>query len=513
MSSTAAKATIGLMLATIISKILGLVRELVLASAYGASMYSDAYIIAMNIPIIIFSGIGIAISTTFIPIYFDINSNLGEKSALKFTNNIFNIITLICIIMSFLGLIFTESLVKIFAYGFSPDTFNITVNFARILILGIVFIGASNIITAYLQAKNNFIIPGIISLPYNIIIIVSIILSIKYGYDTMVWGTLAGIASQFLFQIPFAIKKGYKYSFNIDIKDKYIKRTIWMLGPVFIGVAASQINAIIDRTLASGLSEGSISALNYANKLNGFVMALFISSIAVVIYPKLSKLSSENNKENFICSVVTSINSAILLVMPISAGAIVLSTPIVKILFQRGEFDERATSMTAIALVMYSFGMAAFGIRDILGKVFYSLQDTKTPMINGAISITINIVLNLILVKQFKHVGLAFATSLSSIICIFLLFISLKNKIGYFGQDKMLKTAFKSAMASILMGVMTYYVYKKVDILLGVGFIPNLISLVISVFTGIAVYGMSVVLLKIEEIKLLIDTIKSKLKK
>ena len=183
----------------------------------------------------------------------------------------------------------------------------------------------------------------------------------------------------------------------------------WLIGPVLIGVAVNQINTMVDRTLASTLVEGSISALNYANKLNGFVMALFITSVGAVIYPMLSKLSSEDNKEKFISSVVQSINSVILLVIPISIGAIVLATPIVKLLFQRGEFDARATSMTAIALIMYSIGMVAFGLRDIIGKVFYALKDTKTPMINGAIAMIMNIVLNIILVKylQLAEIGRA----------------------------------------------------------------------------------------------------------
>lgn len=164
-----------------------------------------------------------------------------------------------------------------------------------------------------------------------------------------------------------------------------------------IGVAVNQINAMVDRTLASTLVEGSISALNYANKLNGFVLTLFITSVALVIYPLLSRLSSEDNTRKFTESVVTSINSVVLLVMPVSVGAIVLATLIVKMLFERGEFDERATNMTSVALVMYPIVMVAFGLRDILGKIFYSLQDTKTPMINGVIAMVLNIILNVFL--------------------------------------------------------------------------------------------------------------------
>lgn len=511
--SKVAKATLGLMIATIIAKVLGFGRELVLASSYGASMYSDAYLTAMNIPVVLFTIIGTTLGTVLIPMYFEVNSELGESKALNFTNNVFNIVIVICILLAVLGFIFTEQLVKVFAMGFEGETLKIAIDFTRITIIGIVFTGLSYVMTAYLQIKNNFTVPGLISVPKNIIIITSIILSVKYNPYIMIWGTLLGIATEFLFQLPFAIKSGYKYQPYINIKDKYIKKMSWLIGPVLIGVAVNQINTMVDRTLASTLVEGSISALNYANKLNGFVMAMFITSVAAVIYPILSKLSSEDNKEKFTSSVVQSINSVILLVIPISIGAIVLATPIVKLLFQRGEFDARATSMTAIALIMYSIGMVAFGLRDILGKVFYALKDTKTPMINGVIAMLMNIVLNIILVKYLQLAGLALATSISAIVCIFLLFGSLKKKIGYFGQDKIIKTTIKSILSAIVMGFVTYFAYNILSSLLGIGFVREAISLVVSIGIGAITYAILVVVLKVDEVNVVTTMMKKKLNK
>ncbi len=196
--------------------------------------------------------------------YFDINSELGEKKALNFTNNVFNIVIVICILLAVLGFVFTEQLVKVFAMGFEGKTLKIAIDFTRITIIGIVFTGLSYVMTAYLQIKSNFTVPGLISVPKNIIIIVSIIFSVKYNPYIMIWGTLIGVAIEFIFQLPFAIKSGYKYQPYINIKDKYIKKMSWLIGPVLIGVAVNQINTMVDRTLASTLVEGSISALNYA---------------------------------------------------------------------------------------------------------------------------------------------------------------------------------------------------------------------------------------------------------
>lgn len=510
--SKLAKATVGLMMATIIAKILGFIRELILASSYGASMYSDAYITAMNIPSVLFAVIGTAIVTTFIPLYFEINQELGEKSALKFTNNIFNIVMILCIVMTIIGFIFAGTLVKVFAVGFKKETMQIALEFTQILIIGMIFTGMSFMLTGYLQVRNNFIIPGLVSIPKNIIMIIAIILSIEYGPYVMVFGALLGIISEFLFQYPFAIKNGYKYEWHIDFKDKYIKKMIHLMTPVLIGVGVNQINTVVDRSLASTLVEGSISALNYASKLNGFIMALFITSISTVIYPLLSKLSLEDNKSKFEKAIISSINAVILLVTPVSVGAIVLSKSIVKILFQRGEFDEKAAGMTAIALIMYSLGMCSFGLRDILGKIFYALKDTKTPMVNGTIAIVINIVFNIIFIKFFKHAGLALATSISSTLGILLMFRNLKKKLGYFGQDKILKTTIKSIFAACIMGVITYFINSLLIKYIGRSFIGEIISTTASIIVGAVIYIILVIALKIEEVNLILSKFKIKKK-
>ena len=311
------------------------------------------------------------------------------------------------------------------------------------------------------------------------------------------------------------MKKGYRYKPYATLSDENIKKMLFLIGPVLIGVAVTQVNSIVDRTIASTLVEGSISALNYATKLNQFVMGMFIVSISSVIYPVLSRLSSENNKEKFNESIVRSINTVILLIIPISVGAIILANPIVKILFQRGEFDARATQMTAVALTFYSIGMLGYGLRDILGKVFYSLQDTKTPMINGVIAMSLNIILNISFVKftNMQLAGLAFATSISSLVTITLLFFSLRRKIGNFGEKNIFSVLVKSLISAGLMAIVTTFSYKFINNILGQGFIQNVITLGLAVLAGAIVYGICIILLKVSEVKVIIDGIKSKLKK
>lgn len=503
--SKVAKATLGLMIVTLLSKVLGFGRELILSSIYGATSYSDAYIVAMNIPIVLFESVGVALATTFIPLYYE-SEKIGNGEEVKFTNNVINIILIISFIIGLLGCIFAKQLVNLFAIGFKEDVLYMTIKFTRIMIWSVLFIGITSIMSSILQIKGKFIVPGLIGIPFSLIIMLSIVLSDRINIYILPIGTLIAVLSKCLFQIPFVYKYGYRYKPIIKINDKYIKKMIWLVGPVFIGVAVNQINTVVDRTLASTLVEGSISALNYANRLNTFVIGLFILSIGSVVYPLLSRLSVDNNNEKYISTIVKSINSVILLVIPVSVGAIVLSKPIVSLLFQRGAFDSKATNMTSIALTFYSIGMVAFGLRDILGKIFYSIQDTKTPMINGAITMFLNIILNLVLVKFMGHGGLALATSLSSIICIILLFRSLKNKIGYFGQDKIIKTTIKSLISAIIMGIGTNYMYIELNGLLGMGFISKAISLFGSIGIGCIIYCILIVILKVNEIEIILKS-------
>lgn len=512
--SKVAKAAVGLMAATLIAKILGFGRELALSYAYGASGTSDAFLVAMNIPAVIFSAIGTSLGTAFIPLFCDLEVKQGKKASLRFSNNVLNIVVLLCLITSLVGVVFTEPIVKLFAVGFKGETLTQAIYFTRVLILGMAFLGMSYIMMAFLQVKENFIIPGLMSVPYNMLIIISIFLSVTINPNLLPWGTLLGLSLQFIFQYPFARKKGFKYRPYINLKDEYLKKMLWLIGPVLIGVAVTQVNSIVDRTIASTLVEGSISALNYATKLNQFVMGMFIVSISSVIYPMLSKLSTENNKKKFKESIVTAINVVTLIIIPISVGAIILAQPIVKLLFQRGEFDARATQMTSIALVFYSIGMLGFGLRDILGKIFYSLQDTKTPMMNGIIAMILNIVLNLVFVKYTNMGlgGLAFATSISSLVTITLLSVSLRKKIGAFGGKKIITVLIKSIISALLMALVTKFTYNVIDAVLSAGFIQDAIKLAVSVGLGAIVYAISIIVLRVDEVKLIFKMINKKVK-
>lgn len=521
--SKVAKTTVLLMIATLIAKILGLGRESILGGVYGTQGITDVFKVSMTIPVVIFAAIGISLDTAFIPLYQEIIKKDGDKAANKFTNNVLNAVVLICLFFTVLGLIFTPQIVHIFAMGFKGEIFNHSVYFTRVMLLGLAFLGISYIMTAYLQVKDNFVIPGLMSVPNNIIVIISIILSSKINIKLLPWGALLGLFLQFVFQYPFVKKKGFQYQLFVDFNDKYLRKMIKLVIPVLIGVAVNQVSTLVDKTIASKLVEGSITSLDFAAKLNQFVMGMFIVSISSVIYPMLSELTTQNNKKEFYSAIKKSVNTVILLLIPISTGAIILATPIVKIIFKHGAFNERSTQMTAIALIFYSIGMIGFGLRDILGKVFYSLQDTKTPMINGIVTIFLNIGLNLFFVffTNMQLAGLAFATSISAIVTIILLFISLRKKIGPFGGKSIIIVLLKSIISSALMAIVTTFIYNYISKLMpetltsNVAIISKLyevIPLGLAVCLGAITYGICIILLKVDEVNLILDSIKNRFK-
>jgi len=282
-----------------------------------------------------------------------------------------------------------------------------------------------------------------------------------------------------------------------------------LIVPVLIGASVSQINFLIDRSFASNLGEGGISTLNFANKLNMFVYGVFGVAISTVVYTSLSKFSAQNNEENYNQTLIESINIMNLIMIPATIGMIVLRHPLVDIVFKHGAFDETSARLTAEVLLFYAPGILAYGIRDIINRAFYALQDTKTPMINSVIGLAINIVLNAVLVKYMGITGLALATTISAITTSLLLLFSFKkiHKVSY----RKISIAFVKVVASsAIMGIGVYLFYKAIAVYLGTSFVLRLLGLLLSTVVGIIIYIVSIKIFRVEEYAYFIGKLKDK---
>lgn len=515
--SKAAKATVLLMIVTIVSKVLGLFRDSVLASAYGTGKYAAVYSTANSISTILFAVIGTALATSLIPLYNKLETEDSTERAMGFLNSVVNLVVIVCLAIAGLGIIFAGPLVKVFAPGYQGDVYTLCVQYTRILLPSIVFVGLANIFTSYLQIKKRYVIPGFIGMPYSVIIIVSIFLSLKTSPMVLVVGTLIAISAKALFQLPFVYKEGYRYRPRINLQDPVMKDMMILILPVVIGVGANQINSVVDKSLASLLGTDVVASFSYAIKLYEFVQALFITSILAVIYPRLSSMIVSERMDSFLNSLKKTMNVIIVALVPIIVGCIVLSKQIVEVLFQRNAFTSKDTTMTASILLIYVIGILAFALRDVLTRGFYSMEDSKTPMINSIISIVFNISLNLILVKPLGYKGLAIATAVSAYIGLFLFNRSMKKKIeGYSSRDNYIVFA-KALFAALIMGLGVKLVYGILATSLIGGLLLKLIALLSAVGVGVIIYAIVMHFLKVEEYEMIFDmffgVIKRKIKK
>ncbi|MGE8078370.1 murein biosynthesis integral membrane protein MurJ [Peribacillus loiseleuriae] len=497
------KSILLIMVFAIFTKMLGFSRDILLSYFYGVSNISDAYLISIIIPTSIVALIGTGIATSYIPMYSAIENDNGIKIADEFTNNVINFILIICTIIVILVFIFTEPIVRLFASGFEGEVLNLTVTFTRISIFSVYFAGMIYVFSGYLQMKDKFSIPALMGVPLNLLIMLSIFLSTKFNINILSIGTAVAMGFQALFLIPFVYKIGLRYKLKIDIGNEHIRKLIVLSLPVILGVSVTQVNVIVDKTMASHIAVGGISALNYAERLTEFIQATFVMSIITVIYPRISKLASEGNLNGLKKMVLGSINGINLLVIPVSVGAIILAEPIVRLLFGRGAFEEAAILMTSNALFFYSIGLMGFGLREVLSRAFYALQDVKTPMINAAIALFLNIILNILLSKFLGIGGLALATSISATFCTGLLLLKLREKIGPFGIKSITISFIKILCASSIMGLILIISYNYLF-----SFLSEITSILISIFIATIVYFIIIYNMKVESTFIIENSIK-----
>lgn len=507
-----AKSVIVIIIFSLGSKLLGFIREVLIAAKFGSGMETDTFFVAITATGLITTLIGTSINTTMIPVLSEIESKEGKSGKIEHSNNILNILFFVSLVFVFAGWIVAPLVIKILASGFKGGQFDLAVLLMRIGLPVMFFSCTLYVFRGFLQSELMFTESAASNFPFNFVYIFFLLfLSGIYGIKGLMAANVLAVASQIAIQIPGIRKAGFKYKLYLDFKDKYIRKMLHLVPPVIFGVAVNDLNAIVDRTLASNLVTGSISALNYASRLNNLILGVFISAITTVLFPMLSKESNKDGYDDMKKIMGYGINTILLITIPATVGLIILSTPIVQIAFERGAFDKTATVMTSQALVFYSVGLAAMAVSTLLTRVYYSLQDTKSPMFFGVVSVTVNIILNLILIKFMAHSGLALATSIAAIIATILMLFKLKRKIGALGTVRYIKCGVKAGIASAIMGAASYAVYQGMSKTLDRGNVYSLISLLAAVGIGMVVYLILCYLFRVEEIRIVIGKVKQRL--
>lgn len=503
--SSIKKTAILITVITLCSKLLGFGREILLAYYYGTSYIVDVYLMAVAIPIMLFGWLS-SISFSYIPLYTDIRTNVGENRASDFTNNLISLIFIFSMISSVLGVIFSKQIVSIAAPGFTGDTYDLTVKFFNVIVWSVVFLSTVEILIAYLNCNNKFLLSNLSNLIISSVQMASIFISVLLGKEILIYGALFSHVIHLIVLIVISKNNGLNYKIEIK-RTSEIDRAFIMVIPIFVSSMTSQINIFVDKMFASKLIEGSISALNYSSILRQFLSFMFSIAITTMIFPMLSQSIAENNIVKLKEITSKSINIIIILFVPLTIGAILLAEPAITFVYERGEFMQSSTIMTTKAFMMYSIGLLPIALSEVVTKVFYSLKDSKSTMYIGMIGVIINIILNTVLIKPLGHVGLALATSLSIMLSLPLFFIILKNKIGNLGLKNSLTIFIKSLISAIIMGIVVYFGYRAFALYIGTGKLQILLNIIITVsLGGIAYFGIMVIM-GVEEMKVFINII------
>ncbi|GAB6170372.1 murein biosynthesis integral membrane protein MurJ [Clostridium carnis] len=487
------KATAMVMIITIISRFLGLGRDILAAYHFGAGSIYDIYSAAVAIPESVFMIVGLAISTTFIPMLSEVNHKYGKKEMFKFSNNVITILSVLSIIVFILGMIFTEEIVKIFVSGFTEEQMKVTVFLTKISLINIFFLCINVCFLSILQVCEDFIIPAILGLFFNLPIIIYLLIFKDVSILGLTVANVIGNSLRVLVQIPSLYKKGYRIRPFIDLKDSRIKRILILILPVIVGAGANSLNMIVDKNIASSLAPGSISALEYSQKIVVFANTAITTSIVSVIYPVMANRLNSGDKVGFLEYMSKSIVIIALFLVPLTMAFIFLRNDIINIFYSRGAFGSDAAYVTSIAFLGYAIQLPFFGARDILNSSLFSMQKTKVTKINGIIGVVVNILLSITLSKYLGVLGVSLATSIAAGVTALLLLYSTKRIIGEFDIKPMLIKITKIMISSSVM-ILGLYLFNNLILLRN-----SFITIIIDFILGSTIFIICTLLLKVDE--------------
>ncbi|MFB3883589.1 MAG: murein biosynthesis integral membrane protein MurJ [Thermodesulfobacteriota bacterium] len=452
---------------TLLSRILGFLRDMVIANFFGTGMAADAFFVAFRIPNLWRRLVGEgSLTISFIPVYTEYLTQKSEEETKEVTHIAFTVAGVILLVLTLLGILFSPLLIRIVAPGWfteSPEKFQLTVTLNRVIFPYLFFMGLFALSMGVLNSLRHFFAPAIAPIFLNISIIVSVLLFYSHFQKpvmTLAIGVVAGGIIQFFFQIPFLLRKGVSFGLNFNLRHPAIKRIGSLMVPGLIGTAVYQINVFIDTIFASFLPSGSVSYLFYADRLMEFPLGIFAIAIGMASLPSLSALASQGKTEELKETLSFTFRLVSFISIPAMVGLISLKTPIINLLFQRGVFDYTATEMTAKALLFYSIGLWAIAGARTVAPAFYSLQDTRTPLKIGIICLIANVVFIALFIffTPLKHAGLALATSLSSTLNLILLYRKLSPRLGGIDLRKNVVSLVRIFFCSLPMGLVAFWI-------------------------------------------------------
>ena len=452
------------MIITMVSRVLGLVRATIIAYYFGASGATDAYFSAFKISNFFRQLLGEgALGSSFIPLYNEKIEIEGEEKGKEFIYSILNLIFVFSTIVTLLMIIFSQDIINLIVNGFPTETKILASQLLKIMSVYFIFISLSGMICAMLNNFKQFAIPASTSIFFNLaIILASMGFSKTFGISALAYGVVLGGAFQLLIVLPsfFKIVKGY--SFKINWKDPYLKKIFILMCPMLVGIVARQVNTIVDQVFASYLQEGGVTALENATRLYLLPVGVFGVSISTVIFPVLSKAVARNDLKTAENNIVKGLNILLFLIIPSTAVLTFYSTDVIRLTLSYGKFGEEAVKVTSEALLYYSLGLYFYTAIYLMTRAFYSVKNSSYPVRFSIVSIIINIVLNFALIKPMAYRGLALSTSIASGVNFVLLVYVFRKKYMEFPLKRSLIFFGKVILTTAVALGASYYVHNTI---------------------------------------------------
>lgn len=500
--------TIGIMAVIImLAKVMGLLREMLVADIYGQGMESDIINTATQIPLLFFDMVlGVAILSTFVPVFNKYIEKDGKDAAIAFANNFASIVGLIATAAAVLGIIFAQPLVKLMVPGYADVAGKAeqTARLLRILFPSIVFTAMAYIAVGILQSFGEFTVPSLISVVSNgVMIVYLLIFGKRTGLVGIAVSMLVAWALQLVIQIPHLIKFSYRFKFRLDFKDSGIKEAALIALPVLISSWVQPLCNVINMSFGSSLGDGAVSALGWANKIYIIMVGVFAYAITNFIFPKLSRLSSDEREDEFAEMTRMSVGFIVFIIGLVCALFLALSQPIISVVFERGAFTAESSKICATALYYYSFGMIGYAICEVLNKSFYALSDGRTPMITSIIGIAVNFAAAVLFVRVLNIGigGLALASAISSLTIAALLLVMINRR----RHGVVTREFIFNVIKILICGAAAFSAAKAVDIFavrIGTGTVLTLIRLCICAVPAGIVYAALAYLLGVSEMRM-----------
>jgi len=511
---------------TMLSRVLGYIRDAISAALFGAGMISDAFFVAFRIPNLLRDLMAEgALSSAFIPAFTEYKEKKEQHELWRMANNVLTVLTIALVVIVLAGIIAAPAIVAVIAPGFtkSLEKFALTVELTRIMFPFILLVSVSAIFMGMLNTFRKFASPAFAPVMFNVgIIIFGIFVCPMLGEEQQIYawaaGSLFGAVLQLLVQFIPALKLGFRIKPVFDLADSGLKKVAALMLPATLGQSVTQISLIINTIIASFLAAGSVTYLYYGNRLMQLPLGVFGVAIATVSFPFISQYVARGETENLKKTILSSLKQAFFIVIPATAGLIALSKEINTMLFMYGKYGMDDVVNTANVSIMYSLGIFAFSGVKILTPVYYALDKAGSAVKSGVIAIGINLALNIIFVMTLPHdiafLGLALAASVSGIYNYARLYSGICKKTGDIGTRELVGFSVKITGASAVMGIAVFllaYFLNNLFALNGISRAENAAVVGLCMLAGVMIYVLLVLVINVPDARDIIEKLKGKI--